>query len=362
MIPYVEIIEKYTLKPFAIVEPSQCWFELSYYEIGEFEIYALATQNNLNALINGNYVKIPNKPYLWVIKSFRYTFTANGSRMISAKGYEAKFLISQRIILEPINLHSSLGASISMLFSQNIGVNATNERKINNFKTRYSNAIFETSIPNVQANRENLWTFMSNLLRTYHCGSYSTFEDGYIYHNAILGNDKTNEVIFSQSLDNLISSDYYEDSADRRTFCRVVSTFSEKNENDENISVDYTQDCNLGGNNIDRYEMVIQSNLSTKYTDPQGQEQETTPTSELYKSWQQQEGRNTLSEHIIKRDFSGEIDLNYSQYEFGSDFFLGDLVKVRDEHFGYEANARIIKYTFKQDAKGYGEEADYQSE
>ena len=67
MIPYVEILGKYSLSPFAVVEPSQCWFELSYYEIGEFEIYCRASESNLKALKNGNYVKLPNKPYLWVI-------------------------------------------------------------------------------------------------------------------------------------------------------------------------------------------------------------------------------------------------------------------------------------------------------
>ena len=43
MIPYVEIIDKYSLKPFALIEPNECWFEVSYYDVGEFEIYCKAS-------------------------------------------------------------------------------------------------------------------------------------------------------------------------------------------------------------------------------------------------------------------------------------------------------------------------------
>jgi hypothetical protein len=37
-------------------------------------------------------------------------------------------------------------------------------------------------------------------------------------------------------------------------------------------------------------------------------------------------------------------------------------VEITDEYFGYTAKARVIKYTFKQDASGYGEEAEYGNE
>ena len=130
MIPYVEIIGKYTLKPFALVEPSQCWFELSYYEIGEFEVYCSATQSNLDALKNGNYVKIPNKPYLWIIKSVEYSFN-NGARMISARGYEAKWIVSQRIILAPCVISTDLATAVYNLISLNLGERALAPRKIN---------------------------------------------------------------------------------------------------------------------------------------------------------------------------------------------------------------------------------------
>lgn len=354
MIPYIEVIGKYSLKPFALIEPSQCWFELSYYDIGQFEIYCPATESNLNALKNGNYVKIPNKPYLWIIKNIKYTYSSSGARMISATGYEAKWLLKKRIIITPWQIPTNLDTAIYQLVNNNMGSGAVSYRKIVGFNV--INSTLNITIEETQATRGELWEFVKGLLKANLCGAYSTY-DGNINYQAIKGRNLTNTVIFAQSLDNLIASEYSQNSEDYNTYCQVVSTFTENE-----ITTDYVQSYDLGGTNIDRNEMTIQSNLSTKYTDENGDEQETTPDSALYQGWQQQEGKNTLAEHIIRSEFSGEIDLKYSQYIFGTDFFIGDLITIRDEYFNISAQARILKYTFKQDQGGYTENADYETE
>ena len=101
--------------------------------------------------------------------------------------------------------------------------------------------------------------------------------------------------------------------------------------------------------------MVVESNLSTKMEDGT----EISPSSSIYATMQQEEGKNKLAEHYVDVQFNAEIDLQYSNFQFEKDFFIGDLVKVRDEFFNYEEDVRILKYTFKQDASGYGEEAEY---
>lgn len=352
MIPYIEIIGKYSLKSFALVEPSQCWFELSYYDIGEFEIYAVANTNNINALKNGNYVKLPDKEFLWVIKSVEYKFSADGTRMIDAKGYEAKWLLHNRIIYTPWVLPTDLGTAVFKLVDGNLGESAVSYRKIIGFSVDTS-AINGVNILPTQATRGDLWEFVAPLLKANNCGSETIYDDGTITFKATNGADRTSAVIFAQSLDNLISTDYYENSSADKTFCQVVSTF-----NQDDVSTDYVQTYDEGGTNIDRRETTIQSNLSTKDTDGN----DVAPNSDTYKGWQQQEGKNTLSEKKITRTFSGEIDIEHSRYTFGDDFAVGDLISIIDETIGYKTSARIVKYTFKQDTSGYGEEADYESE
>lgn len=377
MIPYVEVIEKYSLKSFAVVEPSECWFELSYYEIGEFEIYTFATQNNLSALKNGNYIKIPNKPFLWVIKSVRYTYNADGARMIDVKGFEAKWLLNQRIVLAPIQLSTDLATAIYNLVNNNLGLQASPLRTIAGFRVAMPS--FNITIEQTQAARGNLWELVQELLKSNGCGCFTTFSNGQITFRAIEGQDKSSSIVFSQSMDNLISSDYYLNSENYKSYCRVVSTFSEERTDEEteetySVDVDYVQDYNKGTTNIDRYEMLLESNISTTYTDDNGDEQEVSPSSELYKSWQQQEGKNALADQIIEKEFNGEIDIQFSNYEFidpltqstmqdtTNCYFIGDYVMVRDEFFSYEQSTRVTKYTFKQDSSGYGEEASYGNE
>ena len=71
MIPYVEIKDKYSLKTIALVEPQECWFELSYQDVGECEIYCRASKENLEALQKGRYVKLQNKKFIWIITAVR---------------------------------------------------------------------------------------------------------------------------------------------------------------------------------------------------------------------------------------------------------------------------------------------------
>lgn len=347
MIPHVEIIDKYTLKPFALVEPNECWLELSYYDVGEFEIYAKASARNLAALRVGNYVKIPNKNYLWVITSIEYTFTAGGARMISAKGKEAKYLLSKRIISTPKELNGTLTSEIYALVNQALGTAANAARKVEGF-TVDNNALL-IDITGTQAPRGNLLEFVNDLLKQYNCGSICTYANGTIKYSIINGSVKTDRVKFSQSLDNLLASNYLTDNENLATHALVVSTVDD---------VDYTQEYTTGATGIDRAEILVNSNLSTKYEDVNGHEQETTPTSDLYKGWQVEEAKKELANHIVIEEAQGEIDLKHSIYEFGTDFFIGDMVKVQDEYFNFSLTPRILKYTFSQ-AATYSEAADY---
>lgn len=348
MIPYVEIRDKYTLKAIAPIEPQECWFELSYQDVGEFEIYCSASQTNLKALQKGRYVTIPNKRFIWVITSVQYTFTAGGARMIVAKGYEAKWLLKKRCILTPKELNGTITSAIYGLVNHALGTGAQAERKILGFTVDTNNLFIDIS--GTQAPRGNLLEFVSNLLKQYNCGSIVEYQNGALKYRIFTGAVKTDRVRFSQSLDNLLSSEYLTDDSDKATFALIVSTVDD---------IGYLQEYNIGGTGIDRSELLIEDNISTKYEDASGKEQETSPNSDLYQSWLIEGCKAKLTEHITIEEISGEIDIANSNYLFDEDFFIGDMVRVQDNYFNFFANPIISKYTFKQDANGYGEEAEY---
>lgn len=367
MIPYIEILKwndsQTALEPYFLIEPSQFWGELSYFETGAFEIYAPATRNNLQ-LEKGQFVKIPNKPYLWYITSVQYEFNADGARMVDAKGYEAKWIVSKRIIRDPLQLPSDLRGAMALLFDLNIGAGVNiPQRQIKGLN--YDFDVCEgKDTEEAQATRGNLYEYASNLLKLHKIGAYSPIMGGKVIYKAISGADKTESVVFSQSMDNLISATYYTSDENKKTHCQIVSTFSETAGSGTTISkeyVSYYPNESEGAGGVDRDEMTLPSNLSTKVKQEDGTEIEIDPNSETFANMQKIEGAGALAERVSVVNFNAQIDLQYSHYKFGEDFFIGDLVKVRDEYFGYEANARILKYIFRQDASGYGEEAEYGS-
>lgn len=363
MLPYVEILawnaNKTALVPFTVVEPSECWFEISYYENGQFEVYAPATAENLIVLQKWNYVKIPHKAFLWVITSLQYEFNADGARMVSAKGYEAKFVVGKRIIRDPMSLPSNLKNAMDALFARNLGNLAINVRKINGL--RYSFASLSEKTTEAQATRNNLLEFTQNLLKLHRCGTFSTLDtDGKILFYAVNGQDKSDTVLFSQSFDNLISSTFYTSDENTKTNSQIVSTFNEDDQTREIVAYSPTETSGESG--IDRAEIIVQSNLSTKVKNEDGTETDLDPDGEEYANMQKAEGSAALAEHRTVTEFNGELDLAHSPYVFGVDFSVGDLVGIRDEYFGISAKARVLKYTIKQDATGYGEQADYGTE
>lgn len=343
MIPYVEVIDKYTLKKYAIVEPNESWFELSFFEVGECEVYCRATEHNLKALKKGSYLKIPNKNYVWVITKIEYSFNSSGLRMITATGKEAKWLLNKRAILDPKELPTTFGGAIGLLLEDNTqGV-----RNLGKFGWRILDT---TPIENTQATRGNLLDFILELGKTYKKGVQVIYEDEMLYLIIIDNKDLTSKIKFAQSHDNLISSSYYSTDEDKRNYALTVSKVEEEY---------YKKDYSSGAVGIDRSEIVVDSNISTKYTNEQGVETEVEPTSALYSEWLIDEAKKTLAEHTDIEEVNGEIDIANSNYEFAKDFFIGDIVKVQDEYFGYSFKTRILKFSMVQDSEGYKEEVDY---
>lgn len=312
----------------------------------------------------GQFVKIPNKPYLWYIVSIQYEYNADGARMIDAKGYEAKWVVSKRIIRDPLQLPSHLKTAMELLFRNNLGISAISQRRIAGLTYDFSACANKTT--EAQATRGNLYEYTSTLLKLHKVGTYSILENGKIKFVAINGTLK--DILFAQSMDNLINAVYYTSDEDKKTNCQIVSTFSETTGTGtarttiSNEYVSYEPVEYGGASGIDRAEISITPNLSTKVKQADGTEVEIDPSSETFINMQKAEGKSALAEHISVVNFDAQIDLKYSHYVFDEDFFIGDLVNVRDEYFGYEASARILKYTFKQDASGYGEEAEYGTE
>lgn len=356
MISYVEVRDKYSRLPFATIEPAECWFELTFYGVGNFQVYARASKTALAALQNGNYISLPHLPFIWLIEDVHATYGARSGYMISATGRQAKAILGKRIINAQTLLPKDLTTAVFGLIRKHAGAEAGDVRKIEGL-TELTSAIAQ-AITETQVSYENLLTYTDNLLQAHEVGAELTITEAAAFrYNLYGGVDRSNEIIFSQTFDNLLSSSYRRNAANVRNYALIGG----QGEGRERILAEYNASPSLRG--IDRAEMFVDAkDISSKYTDASGHEQEldTTTAAGLatYKGWLLERGKEKTAEYVQIETFEGEIDTEATPYNFGTDFYLGDRVRVQDNFLGAYITPRILKFTMRQDRK-YSELVEY---
>lgn len=360
-IPYVSIIEKRTRRPFAVVEPLECWFEMKYYGVGAFQIKAPATASTLASLQIGNYVSIPHKDAAWVIEGIKKTFTASQGAIIIASGREAKAIIGKRIIYGQTLLAGDLVSASFGLIRANAGSEASAARKIDGLGTLRSVVVKE--ITETQVSNENLLTYTDGLSQSYECGARLFLEGSEFIYEIYDGVDRSGEIIFSQSFDNLLESEYESDETNKKTFALIGG----EGEGSARILAEYNPipaGATKAPTGIDRAEIFVDAkDISSKYKDANGEEKTLDLTTaaglSTYKGWLTERGKEHMAEYVQVETFDGKIDVFASGYVFGEDYNLGDRVRVQDEIIGVYITPRILKVTISYDREGYGERVEY---
>lgn len=356
MIAYVEVRDKYSRLPFATIEPAECWFELSYYGVGEFQVYTRATKTALASLKEGNYITIPRRPFIWLIESVEQKFVAGRGYMISATGRQAKAILGKRIINEQTQLPNDLTTAVIALIRKHAGSSATAARIIDGLEELTSLII--QPITETQVSYENLLTYTDELLKAYEVGAELTITDAAAFRYRIYkGDDRSGNIIFSQTFDNFISSAYTRSSAAFRSYALIGG------EGEGTARILHEYDSNAGLKGIDRAEMFVDAkDVSSKYKDADGTEKALDLTTAeglaTYKAWLLERGKAKTAESGIVETFEGEIDTAASPYQFGVDFYLGDRVRVQDDNLGVYITPRILKFTIRQD-RNYSELVEY---
>ena len=356
MISYVEIRDKYSRLPFALVEPLECWFEITFYGVGEFAVRARASKTALAALKDGNYITLPHKPFIWLIEDVKPQYEAGRGYTLTATGRQAKQILGKRIINKQTQLSGDITTAVFGLIRDHAGENAGDVRKIDGLDTLTSAVTIP--ITDTQVSYANLLDYTDELLKAHEVGSELTITDAAAFRYKLYeGADRSGTIIFSQTFDNLISSEYSRSTRQQRTHFLIGG----QGEGRERILQEYDSAPNLRG--IDRAELFVDAkDISSKYTDASGAEKELDLTTAAglatYKGWLTERGKAKAAEYTLVETFEGEIDAQNSRYVFGEDYNLGDRVRVQDNFLGVYITPRILKFTMRQDRK-YSELVEY---
>ena len=374
MIEYVEVRSANTREIIGIVDTANSiiW-RRDYYGVGDFEIYAPCTHENVDLLVDGNYVTRYNNPEVGIIEHINVTYSPNDGRMIVAKGRFAKSILDRRIIyklsgysVSPTILRGNVEDAVRSLVSQNaINCAFDSGRNIQQLVLGTDSGLTQVIVDESgaaarkQVTHDNLLTYSDSLLEEYGMGAYCVLNDSLkLAYTVFAGVDHSvdntagNEpVIFSQDFDNLLSSEYVYDVSGLKNTA-LIGGVGEGEARFHSI----LKSSSVTG--LERREIFVNaSNHSKTYKDDSGTDQ--TFTDVEYDVQLKTLGRQDVANRLIVQTFDGEIDLTNSSFVYGKDFSLGDIVTIQDVEIGLYINPRIIEITEVQDENGYQVNAKY---
>lgn len=344
-----------------------------YYGVGDFEIYAAATENHINLLAEGNYVTRNDNDEIGIIESVNIAYNVQDGQMITAIGRFAKSILDRRIIYNlsgtinrPAILSGNVEAAVRKLVSDN-AINCT-------WDTSRNIAILElgtlANLPEIivdengtaaekQVVCENLLEYTDALLEEYNLSSKVILNRDtkklqfVVYKGVDRSTDNTsgNEpVIFGQEFDNLPESEYLYNTAEEKNVALIGG------EEEENVR--FYSLFTKGASGLNRKETFVDAS-SIKKTYKDESDVEHTYTDAEYKKVLNVKGSQELATLTKIESFSGTLNFTYSQFVIGEDFTLGDIVTIQDNKINKYINARIVEITEAQDENGYTIEAVY---
>lgn len=296
-----------------------------YFEPGNFEVYCPVTPNNQNLLQRGHLVWIRGAAEAGVIE-WLIIEQDDLRNQITAKGRFLSSYMSRRLIRPTYNIQNGLvETAMREILSNAAPLPLVQLGEVKGYTERVS----------FQATYKNLMDYESKLARYANIGYRfrPNFSDKTITFELYKGLDRTFEqfersrVVFSESYSNLLSAKYTLNDQLFKTVCYVGGQ-------GEGAARTYAiaGDDSLTG--LERREVYLNASDIQKdsLTDAQ------------YIAALKQRGNNELQADAIAESVECVTDAN-SNFVYGRDYDLGDIVAIRKEEWDLLINLRITELT-----------------
>lgn len=241
-----------------------------------------------------------------------------------------------------------------------------------------STITYQDSIMNIKIKEEtqvfyeNLFDFTEQLYLNHGVGAKLRLNRSNrdMLYEIYQGTRKEEEIVFSRGNENLINTDYTEEWSEYKNFAMVGGEGEEKIVTDPLTGFQTSRSTartivtvDNGFTDIDRREVFVDaSDLQSSYEEEvNGVTKKYTYDKKTYKSILHSRGIEELTiENKFKIEFTGEIDVTNDRYKFNVDYYLGDIVKIRDDDFNIEVLVRVKKFIKVQNDEGYKEYFEYE--
>lgn len=323
---------------------SLIWTE-RYNECGDFEIYTRMNSDILNYIKQDYYVSRNDSECIMIVEKILIQSDIEDGDKLTISGRSLESILDRRIIWGQKALTGKLQDSIKTILTENIISPNNIKRKINNFIFEETDDEEITSL-NIEAQYlgDNIYDVISSLCKERSIGFKITLNsDNQFVFKMYSGKDRSYEqtenpyVIFSQSFDNLLSSNYLESKSSLKNVTLVGGS-------GEGASKKFTEVGTISG--IERREIYTDASGISSEKEDGSQYTEAEYIAQLY-----QKGNEELSKNKITVSFEGEAETKI-MFKYGSDFFNGDVVQIIDS-YGHDARARVYEIVTSEDESGF---------
>lgn len=300
----------------------------AYYDVGDFELYMGVTKEAVNLLRQNRYLVrdtditvedgVTTYTKVMIIKNIDIITDAENGDHISVTGCELKGILGQRIVWHQTNLTGTAENAIRRLVTEN-AVNPTDSARVIPTLVLGASAGLLDDIDK-QITGEALDEAIRGICEVYGYGWDVFISDNHLVFVVYKGLDLSfgqsvyPYVVFSESFDNLYSSEYQLES---EGYANTTLVAGEGEGTARKTAI-------VGGEHegLDRFET---------YTDARDLSQNTGSSNAIsdaeYLKLLQERGKETLAGMTITEGFGGEVLADVA-YKYGTDFYLGDKVTV----------------------------------
>lgn len=350
-----------------------------YNEPGDFELYFPADSKIAPFAVENYYIWQKHSDRLMIIEEINITTNGEEGAHMTLTGRSLECLLERRVVAYRTIINGNLQNGIERLLNENVISPSDPERKIPNFRFIRNNDPRVTALTcDLNLLGEYLLDVIEDLCQVNDLGFQITYneDEGTIDFMLYYGEDRSYDqeknpwVVFSPGFDNLLSSNYLMTHKNLRT-AAVIGGDANYERGQEVVDVDGKPELTgidrremyVDGSDIElpnptvneesirerlekrgKTEAEIQAAIDAAMADAVMQ------TTTEYRKQLEQKGREELSKTYVVEAFEGEIEAS-RQYVFGKDFFIGDIVQVRDS-YGKEAHSRITEVVRSHDLTG----------
>lgn len=316
-----------------------------YQECGDFEIMTFPDKSIMDVMQTDYYLVNPSSSHTMIIEGREVDTDIDEGDYFIVTGRSLESILSRRIVWTQTSLNGNLQNGIKQLITDAFISPTVAERKVPNFIFKESTDERITSLKmEAQYTGDDLYEVIKDLCVENGIGFKITLDAGnnfvfelYKGYDRSYAQTQNPYVIFSQSFDNIIDSQYAETSKEYKN----VSLVGGEGEGPDRkyISVGTT------------YGLLRREIFTDARDASSNKEDGTKMTTEEYNNILTARGQKDLDANKYAKTFEGEVDATQG-FVYGKDFYLGDIVQVENE-YKMKGPSLVSEIIWSEDENGY---------